>query len=296
MAKRITSFIILVLTISGIYLISACHRNAPKAPPAEFGFKDEQSMREALKGTWILKEYEDSVDAGLTPKLLEYMLGSRSCYNYDLRQLTTSGFQTTLNKDLYFDKNTTEDYQLSFDIAHNKLIIKVTIDTAISDIDADGKPGLRTASLNNITESDTAEFLVEYGDTILRLHRDSTKTDFVKYDNNRCERVDAYSHLINSKFIAGKYFRADDQMKSRHIIFTRCGNVEGPENIEPSLSENTEYGVSLTNFSTTPDAIEFYNPKFKMGRTYYWEVNEDSLILSHDPDGKGNPIVLVKAQ
>ena len=253
-------------------------------------------MREALKGTWILKEYEDSVDAGLTPKLLEYMLGSRSCYNYDLRQLTTSGFQTTLNKDLYFDKNTTEDYQLSFDIAHNKLIIKVTIDTAISDIDADGKPGLRTASLNNITESDTAEFLVEYGDTILRLHRDSTKTDFVKYDNNRCERVDAYSHLINSKFIAGKYFRADDQMKSRHIIFTRCGNVEGPENIEPSLSENTEYGVSLTNFSTTPDAIEFYNPKFKMGRTYYWEVNEDSLILSHDPDGKGNPIVLVKAQ
>ena len=276
--------------------MSACHSNAPKAPVAQFGFKDEQAMREALKGTWILKEYEDSVDAGLTPKLLEYMLGSRSCMNYDLKQLTTSGFQTSLNKDLYFDNNTTEDYQLSFDIAHNKLIIKVTIDTTILDIDADGKPSLRTASLNNITESDTAEFVVEDGDTILRLHRDSTKTDFVKYDNSRCERVEAYSHLINSKFIAGKYFRADDHTRARHIIFTRCGNVEGPENIEPSLSENTEYGVSLTNFSTTPDAIEFYNPKFKMGRTYYWEVNEDSLILSHDPDGKGNPIVLVKAQ
>jgi hypothetical protein len=253
-------------------------------------------MREALKGTWILQEYMDSVDAGLTPKLLEYMLGARSCLNYDLKQLTTSGFQTTLNKNLYFDNNTAENYQLSFDVAHNKLIIKVTIDTTISDIDADGKLSLKTVSLNKSTETDTAEFIIEYGDTVLRLDRDSTYTDYVKYDNSRCEHIEAYSHLINSKFIAGKYFRADDQARSRHIIFTKCGNIEGPENIDPALSENTEYGVSLTNFSTTPDAIEFYNPKYKMGRTYYWEVNEDSLILSHDPDGKGSPIVLVKVQ
>jgi hypothetical protein len=296
MAKRITAFIILLLTISGICFMSACHSNAAKAPATRFGFKDEQSMRQALQGTWILQEYMDSVDAGLTPKLLEYLLGSRSCINYDLKQFTTSGFQTSLNKNLNYDNSAAENYQLSFDVAHNKLIIKVTIDTTISDIDAAGKPVLRTASLGKSTETDTAEFMVEYGDTILRLHRDSMQTNFVKYDNSRCEHVDAYSHLINSKFIAGKYYRLDDQSKARHIIFTRCGNIEGPENIEPSLTENTQYGVSLTNFSTTPDAIEFYNPKYKMGRTYYWEVNEDSLILSHDPDGKGNPIVLVKVQ
>src|SRR5580698_2113773 len=105
MRKRFTAFIILLLTISAICTISSCHNNnAAKAPNASLVFKDEQSMRETLKGIWILKEYEDSIDAGLTPKLLEYMLRTRSCINYDLKQLTTSGFQTTThNKYLYYD-------------------------------------------------------------------------------------------------------------------------------------------------------------------------------------------------
>jgi hypothetical protein len=249
-------------------------------------------MHEALKGTWILKEYEDSTDAGLTPKLLAYLLGTKSQISYDMDHMIISGFEPMRDGMLNYT-GPKAVYALRFDAPDRRLVIEIRSDTTSTDFDDEGSPIERKLP-SRIVEIDTADFIVEGADTILRLNVGANQKDFVKYANTKCPDQSVYIHLVNSKFITGKYYALTDTGHAHHIAFTRCGGLEGAGNIDASLTEMTEYEVNVANFTTKPDAIEFYNPEYKIGRTFYWQVDHDSLILYQDAQDKEKQIVLVK--
>ena len=271
MPKKSIVFILLWLSAAVFYL-SGCQNS--NTAPAKFGFKDERSMSEALRGTWILQEYMDSIDAGLTPKLLEFMLENIYSIKYTsdtdcLFVLGMGGARITAD----YDKAWREQrYSVDF-LTSSGLMIFTNRDTK---------------------KIDTAQFVIDGSDTILKI-RDTSAIYFVKYDASRCQNIDEYNHLINSKFIAGKYYLANDTGRTHHIIFTKCGKVEGVEYISSELKDHSDYDVQFTHFSTYPDAITFNNPKFKIGRQYYWEVIKDTLRLySQYQDGHETNIFLVK--
>ena len=278
-----TRHLLYVVALICLFL-SGCHNSGnTDATSGKTTFKDERSMRAAMMGSWILQEYTDSIDAGLTPKLLEFMLEKQRLIEYDPNK--KEGTADPVHS-VYISEGNSNDEQLmlaDFKFADNKIIFRKQAG------DTSGKA---------IGQVVNADVIINAPDTILRLYTDSLLSsyiDFVKYDNSKCPDIDVYHHLINSKFIAGKYFREDDRGKERHIIFTRCGNIEGAENIDPSLHGHTDYDISMSHFLTSPDAIELYDPVLKMGRTFYWEVSEDSLILRPNKSDKGTSIVLIKA-
>jgi hypothetical protein len=273
MAKQSIALIVFVFSLLCIYFLQGCHNTA--APSVKLSFKDEKSMRMALEGTWILKEYEDSIDAGLTPKLLEYMLND-FCL-------------------LEFADSTCTAYSL-YSFGANAPGTKKTVSSIASLIlFPDLCKLLIIVPVADSGQVDTAFYEISGDDTILRLRHDSMELVFEKYIGNKCLGIDSYDHLVSSKFIAGKYYRTDDNEKQHHIIFTRCGNVEGAENISNGLATKTKYDVKLSSFLTEPDMIFFFS-EARLSQEYFWQVNEDSLILSQRPEGNAQRIVLVKAQ
>ena len=232
-------------------------------------------MQEALKGAWILKEYEDSIDAGLTPKLLEYMLK-------DLRLLEFSDSTCIAYSPYSVGANAPGTKKTFSVIASPKLfpdLCKLLISAPVADSD----------------QVDTAYYEISGDDTLLRLHHDSKVLVFEKYIGNKCPSIDAYHHLVSSKFIAGKYYKTDDHEKQHHIIFTRCGNVEGAENLSKKLATKTQYAVKLSSFLTGPDML-FFSSEAELSQEYFWQLSEDSLILSQGPDSNLNRIVLVRSR
>ena len=277
-------------------ILAGCRDNGSHLPES-FSLKDKPAMQQTLRGTWILREYEDSIDAGLTPKLLELMLGPKSIISYEQGHLSMWGLYPSRRDTTEEEHVFSEEFELGFDAATQKLIITVSENEEELTVDSAGRPNSQRATKNKVLKVDTAEILVSEGDTVLRLHTDSSFHDFVKYDVGKCKDIVPYAHLVNSKFIAGRYYALSDTGRLHHIIFTKCGSVEGVENISPDLKGYSEYGLELTNFSTFPDAIFFNNPAYKMGREYYWEVEIDSLRLrSTVLDSKAAPIVLVRAR
>ena len=239
-------------------------------------------MREALRGTWILQEYEDSIDAGLTPKLLEYMLDHRHSIGYypDIKNGNTDPRYLAY---LWHDKNNVEmQLHVSFKFAADMITFS----------------GEKDKVTGSAPRPLIARFVINSPDTILRVYGDSSlmdSVDFVKYDNSKCQHVPAYFHLINSKFLAGKYYAVGDTGHRHHIIFTRCGTVEGAEYISSELSGCSDYEVQLANFSRFPDAIFFNNPEFKIGRPFCWEFIKDTLRLYNQyEDGHERSILLLK--
>jgi hypothetical protein len=285
MAKLSSAFIVFVSSISCIYFLSGCNNNTV-APSAKLSFKDEKSMREALKGTWILKAYMDSIDAGLTPKLLEYMLGkcNRIKFVSESNILLINKRAKFMDEGQYHNLDGwTDSLIVKFSPNDNKIIFIETIDPKQKPV------------------ADTAEYIFSHNDTILRLYKDSTTVDFVKYSIGKCDDIGDYSHLINSKYIAGKYYSLDDTAHLHHIIFTKCGNMEGAKYIMPKLSGYSTYFVSIEGFLTGSDRIVLYNDNGPDSNIipilYNWSVIDDSLILrSNQADCSDQPIVLVKAR
>jgi len=254
--------------------MSACQNNTTPPPPDKLTFKDAKSMQDALRGTWILKEYEDSIDGGLTPKLLEYMLEDVYSikYNSDTECqfiLGNGGVRITAD---YYKAWREQSYSVDFVRSSGRILFTNT----------------------DTRKTDTAQLIIDGADTVLKI-RDSLAIYFVKYDASKCQNTDEYNHLINSKFIAGKYYLVSDTGRKHHIIFTKCGKVEGAEYIAPELKDHSDYEVQFTHFSTYPDAITFNDPQFKIGRPYYWEVRKDTLRLySRYEDGRETSIFLIK--
>jgi hypothetical protein len=269
MPSRYFVSIFFVMCITCLTLLSGCHND--NAPPPKFAFGDERYMQDALQGDWILQEYMDSIDAGLTPKLLEYMFDKVNLLQYRraygrMQMYTFARF-----------KAAPDTCDLLFDPANNTILFKVVYN--------DGQhPASRT---------DTAEFIINGSDTVLHLRGAFGQTDYVRYSTDRCTGMDEYSHLINSKFIAGKYYALDDTARHHHIIFTRCGDIEGAEFIFPQLKDYSHYDVLMSGFRTGPDQMSLcQNHDGKMNVSSLlisWTVVNDSLILGKD-------IVLVKAR
>lgn len=232
-------------------------------------------MREAMAGNWILQEYEDSIDAGLTPKLLEYMLDKPNSIAYGIDPQSDSLHPDNLIGMVYqHDKS--EELNASFKYAESRI-----------DFFSLQQKSKHVAS---------AQFLIDSPDAILRVSFDSLPRplDFVKYDVGSCPHMTAYSHLINSKFIAGKYYRSDDTARKHHIIFTRCGNIEGAQNIDESMRNYEVYTVLYVGFKTNPDIVLFINAQYNKADMLSWEVSGDSLILRRERDPDERRIVLVK--
>lgn len=239
-------------------------------------------MREALKGSWILQEYADSIDAGLTPKLLEYMLDRQSLIVYAVDPWDTTNKNNTITI-ANEETNKDEDYIMIFKCAENKIELFSKYDSL-------------TREMPKYVA--TVEFVSSEPDMVLHLYNDSLKdkpVSFIKYDVGKCPHITPYSHLVHSKFIAGKYYGINDIERKHHIIFTRCGSIEGAENIDPLMRFFGEYGTVITNFRTNPDVIVFINAEYNKAAKMSWEVNHDSLILYHAGDVKDSRIVLVKA-
>ena len=272
MSKWPLAFLVFLSSTSCVFFLPGC-RNSDTQKSDKVSFKDAKSMQGALKGSWILKEYEDSIDAGLTPKLLEYMLK-------DLRLLEFSDTSFTSFSSYSVGTNVSRAKKTFSVIASPILfpgLCKLLISVPVEDSD----------------QVDTAYYEISGDDTILRLHHDSREIVFEKYIGNKCSGTDPYDHLVSSKFIAGKYYRTDDNEKQHHIIFTRCGNIEGAENISKRLETRLRYTIKLSSFLTGPDMLLF-SSEARLSQEYFWQVSEDSLILSHGADG--DRIVLVKAQ
>lgn len=266
----VSCFLVLTLS-SGIYL-SGCH-NTPA--PDKFSFKDETSMRKTLEGTWILEEYMDSTDAGLTPKLLEYMLGKWNQICYESGKARIFSLSQTRNAKGSSDTEYRDSCTVHFYPGANKMIFRIA-----PQVWQHRQPAI-----------DTAEFILSGNDTVLRVHIDSNVIDFIKYDIGRCEQMAEYSHLVNSKFIVGKYFALDDTARRHHIIFTKCGSIEGAQYIAPQYKDCSNYDVVIKGFLTEPDQISIYNQSNHSGiqaSIMPWRVQNDSLIIGD--------IVLVRAR
>ncbi|MCW3127555.1 MAG: hypothetical protein JWO03_3213, partial [Bacteroidetes bacterium] len=94
---------------------------------------------------------------------------------------------------------------------------------------------------------------------------------------------------------AGKYFNANDTTLSHHIIFTKCGNVEGAENIATYITRGKSYEVKLAYFDDKGDKIIFRDSLDEGVAELFWSVNKDSLILiSNTTNSKVKPIILLK--
>lgn len=239
-------------------------------------------MQNALRGTWILKEYEDSIDAGLTPRLLELNLIKRSVLTYINGKMISNGFEKWSNEKVYPVGNSEESYLLCFYPSQNKFSIEIS----------SAKMG---------SKLDTAEFIIDGLDTVLRVFDKSNSHVYIKYDIDKCPDISPYTHLVNSKFIAGKYYNATDTAKRHHIIFTKCGNVEGAELIDSYLKDYKDYQIEIDDFNCTPDCISFIKPNLKdttfHGKSFLWKVNSDSLILyNHNGNELDNSIILLRAR
>jgi hypothetical protein len=144
----------------------------------------------------------------------------------------------------------------------------------------------------------TLQFVFDGIDTTLMFHSEPEAKDsfeFIKYDMNKCSGFPDYMHLVNSKFIAGKYYNVSDTSSLHHIIFTRCGNVEGAENIAPDLTKGSYYEVQLGQFDAGGDVIRFRDAGDNGVAEMLWTVSKDSLILTSDVSNKKKaPIVLLK--
>jgi hypothetical protein len=234
-------------------------------------------MRDELGGTWILQEYEDSTDAGLTPKLLEYMFNKWNQISYDVASGKARIFSLSQMRSIrgFYDTEYLDSCAVYLYPQSDKINFHISY----------------PASMHRPPISDTAEFLISGNDTILRIHTDSTALDFVKYDIGKCSNIGVYSHLVNSRFIAGKYYALSDTAHRHHIIFTKCGDIEGAEFIAPYLKGFTNYSVVTRGFFTEPDQMSLYDSRdTRMSAeaiTLQWQVTDDSLIL-------GDHIVLVR--
>ena len=238
-------------------------------------------MRDALKGSWILQEYEDSIDAGLTPKLLEYMLDKPNGIFYSVDPWTDSLHPDNI-VEMGYKTDKTLDLRAVFKFAESKMEFYSLPDSA-------------SGAISKLIA--TAEFIIDTPDAILKFHFDTSQraVNFVKYDVGTCPHMTAYSHLINSKYLAGKYYRNDDEGKKHHIILTRCGSIEGAENIDVSMKEYALYSPVYFGFKTNPDVVIFYDKQYIKADMLSWEVDQDSLILSHEGGIDTKRIVLVKA-
>ena len=270
MSKWPNAFIGFLLSISSVFCLSGC-LNSTAQKSDKFIFKDEKSMRDALRGRWILKEYEDSIDAGLTPKLLEYMLEKMNYISYSSEHdiLIVRGLFHHIEKNHFWDVDRSVDSSsVSFEPLIDKLIFRVT-----------------EQSYESKRIIDTAEFVINEMDTVLRVHQDSKVIDFIKYDAGLCSNNDEYGHLVNSKFIAGKYYLYSDTGHAHHIIFTKCGDIEGAQYIDPAFNGYSNYGIGLMGFRTEPDRISMDNPNDKRmdaeAVIMPWRVLNDSLILGN---------------
>ncbi len=279
MPKKSIVFILLWLSAAVFYL-SGCQNS--NTAPAKFGFKDERSMREALRGTWILKEYEDSIDAGLTPKLLSYMMTKLTQIDYDSNRLSVSGFGPLIDSLMFYANGSQiENSGPIFDFRNNKIFFTLSKPYSADSVRKD-------SSLIN------AEFIFNDSDTILRVHMDSTFTDFIKYPMS-CDEY-PYYHLINSKFIAGKYYLLNDTGKTHHILFSKCGAIEGSEFIDNELKGYTSYSNGAIDQYYCNDVLVFEKEDNTGGHIgsfgYLWQVVQDSLILRIEND-RHTTIVLV---
>ena len=284
MAKGCTVFKALIFIAVISMTTSACLHRSPKEEGS--GFKDDAAMRTALRGSWILQEYADSIDAGLTPKLLEYILEREHSIEY--YPGAAEGAVTTGAPDKvrvgYQENNTEKTLTVRFDPKANKITFLEPIDLKQSAI--------------SYKEVAHAEFLIINRDTNLLFYNDSTPgkpIEFTKYDMNRCDHVPAYLHLVSSRFIAGKYYAADDKDRSHHIIFTKCQNIEGAENISTDFKSSSMYQVELGQFGADGDKIRFMDKEDKGKAEMVWSVDKDSLILFPYSD-RSKPIVLLKAK
>lgn len=269
--------------------LPGCHNNTA-APSGNLSFKDEKSMRDALKGTWILEEYVDSIDAGLTPKLLEYMLEKMNQISYSPapKNLVIKGVFHPLEMNSFWDLDRSVDScMVIFEPHVNKLVFNIVEHYY--------------ASKHLI---DTAEFIFNGPDTLLRVYQGAAVIDFIKYDASHCPGISEYDHLTNSKFIAGKYYLDSDTEKKHHILFTKCGGVEGAENISADLRGFNSYKTVLPFNLIGPDELNLYEgnkPSDNQNMSgemcvaiFSWEVKTDSLILK--PERMDKRIVLVKAR
>jgi hypothetical protein len=279
MAKSFTHFFLLAV-IPIICGLSACHSHTG-IPASQLAFKDRHAMREALKGTWILQQYTDSIDAGLTPKLLEYIIDSE---------------QNTIVFDpaKWNNTNTDDLVGIGYEDAGRDQEVAADFKFASGQIDFYSQDSVTHKRIKLIA---SADFVIDTPDAILKVRFDTSHStvNFVKYDVGACPHIAPYSHLINSKFITGKYYRADDDQQAHHIIFTRCGNVEGAQNIDASMQDFTIYSIVLSGFRANPDVMIFYNAGYNRADMLSWIVSDDSLILSHDGGRNAKRIVLVRA-
>ena len=102
-----------------------------------------------------------------------------------------------------------------------------------------------------------------------------------------------YYHLINSKFIAGSYYKAGE--KNHQIIFSKCGSIEGAKYISTVLDGCIHYVAGGSLFLRS-DALEFYkSDTSNTGVGCYWETKHDSLILRYNEFDNHNCVVLLKA-
>ena len=130
---------------------------------------------------------------------------------------------------------------------------------------------------------DSAEFIYVDGDTILRIHRDTMPVDLIKYYQGACVQDDPYSHLFKSRFIAGIYYNANDPQHRHHIIFTKCGNMEGCEFISPDFKSYQTYSILIGPDYDGRNSIHFWDESnHSMNAeavSQEWSVNKDTLRI-----------------
>lgn len=236
-------------------------------------FLSENNFKDALRGTWILKSYRDSIEKGQTPAMIHDLLTGihRFYYNPDKKYSNIFPQDSSYFVFLDSEKNFIQiGYSIKFDLTNNTITIIEKDISSYYDTD-ENKWKDKFIGPKNIGKISIS---THNNDTIMSLSMNENsginEIELIKY-------ID-YDQLINNKFIAGTYYVKNDTTKL--ISFSSNGYVSGLMNLDKSILKADQYYVSVGYFSTNRDNLCFQRAGHEsIFPCFYWTKLDNDLIL-----------------
>lgn len=243
-------------------------------------FQTENDFKSALKGTWILKSYRDSIVNGKTPSMISNLLIGmhKFYYNPDKKYSNIFPKDSSYYVFMYTMENFVENgYSIRFNLESDSISV---IEKNISSYyDKTEKKWIDKPLISNVIGK--LALSIEKNDTLMNL----TIFDISGIHQKLLVKYLDYDQLINRQFIASCYYVNNDTTKLVNFLIN--GKVFGLENIDRNLSNVDKYFVSVGYFGDNNDNLCFeLTGKQSLFQCFYWTKLGDDLILRKEKTSK----------
>lgn len=252
-------------------------------------FQSENGFKNALRGTWILKSYKDSIEKGQTPVMIHALLTGINEFNYNPYKKYSNIFPEDSSYYVFISEKENfiqMGYSIKFDLVIDSItIIEKDISSYYDTVEKKWKDKL--VGPKNIGKLSMSTYK---NDTIMNLVFINDNFGVNKIELIKCIN---YDQLINNKFIAGIYCIENDTTKL--IYFSSNGNVTGLGKIDKTLLKADQYYVSVGYFSDNRDNLVFQRAGSEsIFPCFYWTKSGYDLILGTTKNNKEFDYKLIK--